>query len=236
VWLQTGFELKIGFIDHFNTRLVTTLNYNAIADPHTLQISTAHAKSSVCFVFTSGSLVTATNSRDSSASALTSLPAGSQLHDKVFSSQTPLQLTAASSSNSHCDWRSVSKSQIFITLWQLWSCFVGRPLWREDGPVFCICCWPCQRSLSRVQVPWYSRPYFTLRFETSLFVATYDSQGHGGGIRPRLQTDWLTTAWLVSTLYNPLARTAQKTPFPTVSLLLRVNSLLWETIRFAVAA
>jgi hypothetical protein len=25
-----------------------------------------------------------------------------------------------------------------------------------------------------------------LRFETSLFVASYDSQGHGGGIRPRL--------------------------------------------------
>jgi hypothetical protein len=27
-----------------------------------------------------------------------------------------------------------------------------------------------------------------LRFETSLFVASYDSQGHGGGIRPRLHT------------------------------------------------
>jgi hypothetical protein len=27
-----------------------------------------------------------------------------------------------------------------------------------------------------------------LRFETSLFVASYDSQGHGGGIRTRLHT------------------------------------------------
>jgi hypothetical protein len=27
-----------------------------------------------------------------------------------------------------------------------------------------------------------------LRFETSLFIASYDSQGHGGGIRPRLHT------------------------------------------------
>jgi hypothetical protein len=27
-----------------------------------------------------------------------------------------------------------------------------------------------------------------LRFETSLFVASYDSQGYGGGIRPRLHT------------------------------------------------
>jgi hypothetical protein len=34
--------------------------------------------------------------------------------------------------------------------------FVERPLWREDGSVF------CQRSLSRVRVPWYSRPYFTV--------------------------------------------------------------------------
>jgi hypothetical protein len=43
-WLHTGFGLGIGFIDHFNTRLVTTLTYSAIADLHTLQITTAHAK------------------------------------------------------------------------------------------------------------------------------------------------------------------------------------------------
>jgi hypothetical protein len=29
---------------------------------------------------------------------------------------------------------------------------------------------------------------YCLSFETSLFVASYDSQGHGGGIRPRLHT------------------------------------------------
>jgi hypothetical protein len=29
---------------------------------------------------------------------------------------------------------------------------------------------------------------YCLRFETSLFVAFYDSQGYGGGIRPRLHT------------------------------------------------
>jgi hypothetical protein len=29
---------------------------------------------------------------------------------------------------------------------------------------------------------------YCLRFETSLFVASYDSRGHGGGIRPRLPT------------------------------------------------
>jgi hypothetical protein len=31
--------------------------------------------------------------------------------------------------------------------------------------------------------------FYCLRFETSLFVAFYDSQGRGGNIRPRLHTD-----------------------------------------------
>jgi hypothetical protein len=30
--------------------------------------------------------------------------------------------------------------------------------------------------------------FYCLRLETSLFVASYDSQGRGGGIRPRLHT------------------------------------------------
>jgi hypothetical protein len=36
-----GFELDIVFIDHFNTQLVITLNYSAIANFHTLQIARA---------------------------------------------------------------------------------------------------------------------------------------------------------------------------------------------------
>jgi hypothetical protein len=32
----------------------------------------------------------------------------------------------------------------------------------------------------------YTTIFYCLRFETSLFVASYVSQGHGGGIRPRL--------------------------------------------------
>jgi hypothetical protein len=35
--------------------------------------------------------------------------------------------------------------------------------------------------------------FYCLRLETSLFVASYDSQGHGGGIRPRLHTG----AWIL---------------------------------------
>jgi hypothetical protein len=62
--------LEFGCSEHFNTRFVTALNYSAIANLRTLKI---------CRVSTS-SLVMASNSGDTSASALTSLPGGSQLH------------------------------------------------------------------------------------------------------------------------------------------------------------
>jgi hypothetical protein len=39
-----------------------------------------------------------------------------------------------------------------------------------------------QRSLSRVRIPLgLVTIFYCLRFETSHFVASYDSQGHGGG-------------------------------------------------------
>jgi hypothetical protein len=67
--------------------------------------------------------------------------------------------------------------------------FVGRLLWREDESVFCICCWslPAQ-SFSGPSPLGLATIFYLLRFETSLFVASYDSQGHDGGIRPRLNT------------------------------------------------
>jgi hypothetical protein len=42
---RRNFGLRIGFIGHFITRLVTTINYSAIADFHVLQITTVHVKS-----------------------------------------------------------------------------------------------------------------------------------------------------------------------------------------------
>jgi hypothetical protein len=42
---RRGFGLEIGFIDHFKERLVTTINYSAIAHFLNLQIATAHATS-----------------------------------------------------------------------------------------------------------------------------------------------------------------------------------------------
>jgi hypothetical protein len=39
---RRGFGLEIVFSDHFNTELVTTINYSAIADLHTSQITRGH--------------------------------------------------------------------------------------------------------------------------------------------------------------------------------------------------
>jgi hypothetical protein len=45
-----------------------------------------------------------------------------------------------------------------------------------------------KRSHFRVRVPWDSRPYFTVSDSRLQFVASYESQGYGGGIQPRLHT------------------------------------------------
>jgi hypothetical protein len=67
--------------------------------------------------------------------------------------------------------------------------YVGRPLWREDGSVFCTCCWPLPAQSISVQSPLrLVTIFYCLRFEISLFVASYHSQGYGGGVRPRLHT------------------------------------------------
>jgi hypothetical protein len=55
-----GFEFGIVFIDHFNTRLITTLNYSAISNFRILQFTRAHAESFPArSVFTGSCLVTA---------------------------------------------------------------------------------------------------------------------------------------------------------------------------------
>jgi hypothetical protein len=84
--------------------------------------------------------------------------------------------------------RSGAYDQILITV----SCGfvdVGRSLWRKDDSVVYNCCWP-----SPVQSFWSPSPlglatiFYCLRFETSFFVASYDSQGYDGGIWPCLHS------------------------------------------------
>jgi hypothetical protein len=74
--------------------LVTTGNYSAIVNLHTLHITTTHSKSfSACCVFFSLSLVTASNSADSWTHAITTLPAGFQLRrlSHLFTDNLPTE-------------------------------------------------------------------------------------------------------------------------------------------------
>jgi hypothetical protein len=55
---------------------------------------------------------------------------------------------------------------IFITAWQLRFFFVGRPLWREDGSVFCIWCWPLPaQSFSGPSPLVFATIFYCLRFD-----------------------------------------------------------------------
>jgi hypothetical protein len=75
----------------------------------------------------------------------------------------------------------------------------GRPLRLEDGSVAYNWCWPSpEQSFSGPSPVGLVAIFYCLRFKTSLFVASYDSQGHGGGIQPRLHTG----NWFDSVLYH----------------------------------
>jgi hypothetical protein len=82
--------------------------------------------------------------------------------------------------------------QIFITVWQLRVCWFGAPSLTR-GPV---CHLQLLQSFSGSSPVGLVAIFYCLRFETSLFVASYDSQGYGGGIRPRLHTGSLDLSWL----------------------------------------
>jgi hypothetical protein len=56
------------------------------------------------------------------------------------------------------------------------------------GLSFTIAAGPRQRSFSGPSPVELVTIFYCLRFETSLFFAFYDSQGYGGGIRPRLHS------------------------------------------------
>jgi hypothetical protein len=84
---QRGFGLDIGFIDHFNTRLLTTLNYSAVAN---FTLYKSHAKSFPAHsVFTSTCLVTASIYGYSSASGLRSSLNGGSLPTASFVHRLP---------------------------------------------------------------------------------------------------------------------------------------------------
>jgi hypothetical protein len=66
---------------------------------------------------------------------------------------------------------------------------LGCPLSREDGSAVCNCYWPSPaESFSGPSPVGLAAIFYCLSFQTALFVASYDSQDHGGGIRPGLHT------------------------------------------------
>jgi hypothetical protein len=136
------------------------------------------------------------------ASSLLSLPCRAQLLTSALSSlncsipwvkvKVTLWLTVSQSVS-----QSVSlDDQICITVWHLRSCFLWGALSDErSGLSFVYSAGPRQLSLSRVRVPWYLRPYFTvsdLRLSFSLPPTTR-----------RLTTEVFNPA---STQVNPLSR------------------------------
>jgi hypothetical protein len=53
------------------------------------------------------------------------------------------------------------------------------------------CCWPSSaQSFSGPSPVGLAAIFYCLKFDTSLCVASYDSQGYGGGIRPLLHTHY----------------------------------------------
>jgi hypothetical protein len=71
--------------------------------------------------------------------------------------------------------------------------------------------------------------FYCLRFETSFFIASYDLQGYGGGIRPHLHTgsDWLELPNCPT--YKISAQTMQKTPFLCCGSITSVGTCLFAT-------
>jgi hypothetical protein len=77
---RRGMDWILNLLTNLYTPLGNTSTYSAIADLCNLHFTVTHDKISQRAVLTSRFLATASNSEDSLASALTSLPAGSQLH------------------------------------------------------------------------------------------------------------------------------------------------------------
>jgi hypothetical protein len=105
---------------------------------------------------------------------------------------------------------------------------LGRPLSLEDGSAVCNCYWssPAQ-SFSGPSPVGLLAIFYCLRFETSLFITSYDSQGHGGGIRPRLHCRTL----LIITLHKPCTENMSRDHHPASPLarwLLPSNGLIMD--------
>jgi hypothetical protein len=108
---------------------------------------------------------------------------------------------------------------------------LGRSLWRKDGSVVHTWCWPSPAQLISGPSPLgLATIFYCLRFENSLFVASYDSQGYGGGIRPRLHTG-ASRIHECTAFYNFYATGIEVTMSKRSSVLLCCHGNAFVTIR-----
>jgi hypothetical protein len=116
-----------------------------------------------------------------------------------------LQMTVGQSiSKFWCQAPSGAHDQIFITVWHLRSCFCGVPSLTRGR----VCFLYVPLALASAVFLGFSSlgtwdRILLLRFETSSFVASYDSQGNGGGIRPRLHTGLTISSLSLSLMLRP---------------------------------
>jgi hypothetical protein len=102
-------------------------------------------------------------------------------------------------------------------------------LWREDGSVVYNCCWPSpKQSFSGPSPMGLVTIFYCLRIETSLFVASYDSQSYGGGIRTRLHTGYCRIS--ESTAFYNFTRTEYRTPNSRVPLFISVVTVFFQSV------
>jgi hypothetical protein len=105
---------------------------------------------------------------------------------------------------------------------------VGRYLWREDGSVVYNCSWPSPaQSFSGPSPMGLVIIFYCFRLKTSLFIASYDSQGYGGGIRPSLHTG-ASLFWPVAQYFKTSTRTKYRTPFQSVPTRISVVTVLFQ--------
>jgi hypothetical protein len=69
-------------------------------------------------------------------------------------------------------------------------------MYKENDLKRLVVLWVLKHAIANVKAVGLVTTFYCLRFQTSLFIASYDSRGYGGGIRPRLHTgDRLTVLY-----------------------------------------
>jgi hypothetical protein len=110
---------------------------------------------------------------------------------------------------------------------------VGRclSLWREDWSVVYNCCWPSPaQSFSGPSPMVLGTIFYCLKFETSLFVSSYDSQGYNEGIRTASTLDdWLRMNYLSFMIRRGPRTEHMLEQFIYCNLLIRCHGNAWQS-------